>query len=648
MSAAAVKKLPSSGPPNKTNTTGTPASTSRSPSRTSTSTTTSPNGVSRARSVRSGTGTPLSARAAVKKPGTPSTLSQNVSSSADDGDEDAREEAAALIQDLKEQLQKVENTSEEYMKQIEVLQARFDDAIKDQAKLEERTHEEEERVESLLNEKKETVRQMRELESIYEAERAATMKEKEEALAREEELHGIIQRLKESLSQREPRPGVEDEPRMSRTSSFRSNSRNSSTHALGDGGQFAPPTSLQRSNSRSDSKLLLQKDKLIESLRLELAESQIKLVEMENMGGGRLQELEKVLLETRMANARLMEDNESFQLLLSEKTLNGDFSRGEFMHGVKEERVPSRAGPSTSLADELQSATEQDDDNSRRLESELNQLKDQNKALTLYINKIIERLLAHKGFETILSGDIQSPNVNVNKDLPPPPPAKDETDPAPSLLQRAKSMAARRPRPASQIMDKPVLPPTAESVNTDPATAPSIPLQRSQSTRINPQNPHRRSTSEWVGAANVVNNMYRGPSNPTPPASGTVSPGLVSPRNSFFGFPNNSQRVPSSGSARRPSVDDFAGGVSNTPLETTSNSDSGTAIDAPSPPRSLASSSDRQGGAIMAGNKIRPLRLVQEAAEDEALQKKNNRGSWMMGWFGKGENASPGGERPTS
>ena len=39
----------------------------------------------------------------------------------------------------------------------------------------------------------------------------------------------------------------------------------------------APPNSIHRSDSRNNSKLLLQKDKLIESLRLELAEAQIKL-----------------------------------------------------------------------------------------------------------------------------------------------------------------------------------------------------------------------------------------------------------------------------------------------------------------------------------------------------------------------------------
>ena len=45
--------------------------------------------------------------------------------------------------------------------------------LKEQGKLEERLHEEEERIEGLENDKRESIRQRRELEAIYEAERAA-------------------------------------------------------------------------------------------------------------------------------------------------------------------------------------------------------------------------------------------------------------------------------------------------------------------------------------------------------------------------------------------------------------------------------------------------------------------------------------------
>ncbi|KAF2268393.1 hypothetical protein CC78DRAFT_529838 [Lojkania enalia] len=381
---------------------------------------------------------------------------------------------------------------------------------------------------------------------------------------------------------------------------------------------------MQRSNSRNNSKLIHQKDKIIEGLRLELAEVQIKLVEMENMGGGRMRELEKQLLETRMTNARLMEDNESFQLLLSEKTLNGDLSRGDFLRTVShpEERVPSRSGPSTSLADELESAEGVDGDALRRLETEVSSLKDQNKALTLYINKIIGRLLTHQGFESVLGNDLDEastggPGVpNTNKELPPPPPPKENEQP--SFLQRAKSVVGgtRKPRPMS------FAPAPSSNVNEDPNTAPSIPLQRSQSTRMSSGSySHRRSTSEMPqpGAASVVNNMYR-----APPTAAPTSPGLVSPRNSFFGIPISASQTSNSGS-RVPS--------SGAPIHEDKEDGSGESIDTPSPPRRT----DTGAGGVMTGKHMRPLRLVQNEEEAMRARKAVNRGSWIAGWFSSGE-----------
>jgi hypothetical protein len=414
--------------------------------------------------------------------------------------------------------------------------------------------------------------------------------------------------------------------------SFRNNpSRNSSSQNLENSASFAPPSSIQRSNSRNNSKLIHQKDKVIEGLRLELAEVQIKLVEMENAGGGRMRELEKQLLETRMTNARLMEDNESFQLLLSEKTLNGDLTRGDFLRGNNqpEERAPSRNGPSTSLADELESAGEgAEAETIRRLETEINTLKDSNKALTLYINKIIGRLLTHQGFESVLGNDGDEPvssGVNTNKELPPPPPQKENEQP--SLLQRAKTVVVgggRKSRPTSMA------PIQTNTVNEDPATAPSIPLGRSSSTRMpSGTYSHRRSTSEIPAAANVVGNMVR---HAPPVGSGATSPSLVSPRNSFFGFPvggqnsNPTSRVPSSGA---PIPEEKPG---------TANSDD-KHVDTPSPPRR----SDTVGGAgVMTGKQMRPLRLVQNEEEAMRARKAANRGSWIAGWFGGGEQKGEG------
>ena len=413
-------------------------------------------------------------------------------------------------------------------------------------------------------------------------------------------------------------------------------------------------SSLQRSDSKSTSRLVMQKDMLIESLRLELAEAQIKLVETENMGGDRLQDLERTLLETRMTNARLMEDNESFQLLLGEKTLNGDFTKADLMQG------PSINGTTGlgSLAEELESA-EGESDNYRKLETETKSLRDQNKALTLYIEKIISRVLQHDNFETILD---QKPeglgnlSKTTKKELPPPPPAKDDP-PQPSVLQRAMSVVGpRRPRPASQLVmsspatqDDPaitrkprpssqVIVPAAlytPTANEDPTRAPSIPLGRTQSITGRGGRGHRRTQSEksveMVGAAAaVVNQMYRGPPPGTTSPLSPVSPGTATPRSTYFSTstfaPNHNNSNSSVTSAPHSQTQRTNSGLRSTSSNhvPTNSSDStisrdsgnGNVGDAPSPPRNNAGNTVYTG-AVMTQSKLRPLRLVQENREKE-------------------------------
>ncbi|KAK2603687.1 hypothetical protein QQS21_004161 [Conoideocrella luteorostrata] len=569
-----------------------------------------PAGHARTRSVRSGT--PVSARAAAVRRDS----------------SDARAETASALEDLQQRLQKEEKLSEQHKTQGEVLQSKLDEALRDAAKWEEKLHESEEQLEALHNEKRDATRQIREMETIYEAERSAILKEKEELANKEEEMQTVIQRLKDSLAQRN---NIDDDSRQSR--------QGNSSPSL-DGSSFAPPSSLQRSDSRNNSKLILQKDKLIESLRLELAEAQIKLVESENQGGGRMQEVERLLMEARMANARLMEDNESYQLLLQEKTLKGDFGQSDFSYmsaSANQDALNALEGKpaGSSLADELSDATEAESDGYRRLEAEVKAMKEQNKALTLYINKIIERLLQHQDFESILdqSGEVKTGPVNSNKELPPPP-GTDQANGNSSLLQRAKSIAVGPAKPKPRPLS--FMPSAANSAHTDPDTAPSIPignLGRSASTRrVRPQ------SDQFTGAASLVSQMYKGPDGPASPPLGT-------PRNSqsFFappnltGNPNVAARYPSGSQA---SSGNFPGMRSETSSISGESGDMSTSTPpSQSPPRSH---SDKQ--TTFAGGKPRPLRLVQEN-QDAVKDGSNKRASWYSGWSwnAKKDEIQPGG-----
>ena len=580
----------------------------------------------------------------------------------------------ARMEELQEQLRQAEENSADVQKQASVLQAKLDEALKEQGIMEETVHEHIERINDLENEKKQSDKARRDMEQIYESERAAFTKEREETQTKEEEMQAAMQRMKESLEQREMRTNLDDggKPNVSRNSSFR-NSMSSSPNP--DAGQFAPP-SVQRSDSRgsesrNSSRLVMQKDKVIEGLRLELAEAQIRLVEVENMGGGRRQKMENEMYEIKVQNARLMEENESFQLLLSEKTLNGDFSNSEFLrpHSNAGSRPSSSHPTGNTLADELEGEDDGDvSEDVRKLQAEVTAAKDQNKALTLYINNIISRLLQHDQFEQILdkTPDLMSgaprPKVapNTEKELPPPPPEKDEQPTG--LLQRARSvMGGKKSRPQSQII-------TSEQVarvTENPDTAPRVPLTERRSL-----SGHRRANSDWQ-AASVVNNMYRGPS---PGNMIPSSPGLGSPTQrpvSYFGsaplgarMPPNNGRVTSGNAvptiaevtSSNPTLDALNGaGPTSAPnvnrLSTMSDpssdphDESGETSTPASPPRSVTSSGDRESraggsGAVMMGSKMRPLRLVKENEEDVAAKNKANRGSWF-GWMNKGGPNAP-------
>ncbi|KAJ9490082.1 hypothetical protein VN97_g3176 [Penicillium thymicola] len=582
--------------------------------------------------------TPVSARAAARKPGRSNLSMSNVPRvSNDPSEEEARAQNAALIEELRAQLQKAENASEQYQKQLGVLQMRLDEAISEQTKLEDQAHERDSRIEVLNSDIRDQGRQIRDLEQNHESERNAMLQEKEQQISREEEMQATIQRLKDSMAQKERMNAEGDRSQVSRSSSFRNRS------SPDVDGQFAPSSHIERSPSRNNSTLLLQKDKLIESLRLELAESQIKLVEMENAGGGRQRELEKDLLEARVANARLMEDNESYQLLLSEKTLTGDFAKGEFMRDANPTK--ESAGGLGSLADELESVDESPETDAAQPDGEVKALKDQNKALTLYIERIISRLLMHDGFEHILDSNDETSTTKTagsEKELPPTPPEKDDGS-SQSLLQRAKSVVgAPTSRPSTQPRSRPtsMLPPpqpSGNNPNENPNTAPSIPF-RTQSVRAS----HRRSRSEQVdpSAASVVGHMYRGGRN----SGGPISPTAMGPgsRQSMFSgaasYISSMSRAPSMSSQPEPFGRSSSPSVTSDPHGDTASTGATS-----SPPRS-SSGMNNYTGAVMQQDKLRPLRLVSETArikeEEEAARKKANRASWIP-WLNRASTDEP-------
>lgn len=329
-----------------------------------------------------------------------------------------------------------------------------------------------------------------------------------------------------------------------------------------------------------------------------------------------------------MSNARLMEDNESYQLLLQERTLNGEFKNSlAYMGGASSNEDALKAlegrNSGTTLADELSEAAETETTatttDQGRLEAELKSLKEENKALILYIDKTLGKVLGHPEFEAILDQSTAAEKAsNKNKELPPPPSEKDQQWTGASIFQRARLSMGAGPKPAQRPVS--VMPMPSNTVHNNPDTAPKIPIGNlTRSTSVRRSRPmSEQFTGGGAGASGLLSSRM-GPGSPT----------HSEPRRSqsFFANGTAGSRSPS-GPAAAPPSGNFPGMRSET---SSTSGDSGDVVTPPSqsPPR------HGDKATTFAGNKPRPLRLLQEQEP-----KDNKRASWMnWGAWGKKDEA---------
>ena len=134
-------------------------------------------------------------------------------------DENTHIENTALVDNLKKSLRAAEAMCEDQRAQAAALQETMDNMLRDHATLEERLHEAGLRNEQLEQRTREDSKQVREMASLFEGERAAMLRDREEAAQREKELQAAVKRLKETMAGREMRFNIAAHPerRMSRT-----------------------------------------------------------------------------------------------------------------------------------------------------------------------------------------------------------------------------------------------------------------------------------------------------------------------------------------------------------------------------------------------------------------------------------------------
>ncbi|KIW73585.1 hypothetical protein PV04_01689 [Phialophora macrospora] len=544
-------------------------------------------------------------------------------------DEESRSKNSELlkeIQDLRDRFERTEQVSQQYKNQLEAMRQDLDKASQDQTAAEERDFQSRTQVDQLRAEINELRRENRELERQRAEDERLFQQERDKHTVKEGQQQATINRLNEAL-------------RLNGIERFNANRSGSVTEPQIPKEDVSAENAAQRSNVPNLTYALQQKEDTINALQIDLAEAQLKLAQQEHLQDARRLDLENKVSEYQRLNAKLREENESYEMLLSEKTLKGEFMRHDHNQGES-------LGMS-SLAEELESTEETEDDTGdghtegyKKLDADNKSLKAEIEALRLYIDKIIGRLLSHEGFEHIIQ----------DKDEQPAPPAKSVTEKAlPAIpdqqtaapvatiagaatgfLQRARSVVQRpggKARPMSYIH-----PTTAgPSANENPETAPSIPLNRG----------HRRARSDQAqtdaAAAAVVQQMTRGSpmrtvsGSPLSPSIRPLSPPLSQGQGSYFGAPatTSTTRTPSASGNR---VSSSANSVmSDTHSDEQKSNTDGSSI-APQVGGERPNQTNIPG-AVMKQNQLRPLRLVQEqTTPDDEIAKRTNRGS-IFGWF---------------
>ncbi|KAG1447467.1 hypothetical protein G6F56_009251 [Rhizopus delemar] len=158
-------------------------------------------------------------------------------------------------------------------------------------------------------------------------------------------------------------------------------------------------------------------DKLIADLKIELDKHKTVLEEYKNEAQNqslKMEHLEYEAANVKQLNRSLMEDNESYQILLHEKTMNGEFMMNPIMQVHDSGAIINDSSNNTTsnglnLAAELNMASDwnQKDQETtiHKLNEEVKTLQDTNRALQLYMNKILMKIINNKQLEDVLSID---------------------------------------------------------------------------------------------------------------------------------------------------------------------------------------------------------------------------------------------------
>ncbi|KAJ3109275.1 hypothetical protein HDU97_007769 [Phlyctochytrium planicorne] len=173
--------------------------------------------------------------------------------------------------------------------------------------------------------------------------------------------------------------------------------------------QFNDSFEVQQSSLLESSKAALkEKDVIIHRLQEDLQKAEANRLDLQqrlNIAHDEVksQRLENGELTTQIQS--LMEDNELYQVLLRERTLNGEFKMKSVVMSDSFDEAP----PRVSLSDEL-GGTRPTITTTPPKKSQMEELEEQNKALQLFIDKILKKILEDDDLEAKLTSNPNTPS----------------------------------------------------------------------------------------------------------------------------------------------------------------------------------------------------------------------------------------------
>lgn len=211
---------------------------------------------------------------------------------------------------MRTEVQETDAALAESIREVQILRQDLEDARVEQHRLEDELELRREELEMMHNQVRESHKSKLELQKLVEGEvlcshcysinvlqQQRLLEEKEAVIRSNSELSAQIKALRNNL-----------QSDRSRDASISSNDKERT----------------DASECPSFAAAIREKDRLIDSLRLELADLEVRLAEQSSAALSRTRQVEDTLLQVKLENIRLAENVESYQMLLQDRVLKGE------------------------------------------------------------------------------------------------------------------------------------------------------------------------------------------------------------------------------------------------------------------------------------------------------------------------------------